>query len=35
MLELLAESALRSIILGGGVWLGLTLLRVRDPQSRS
>jgi hypothetical protein len=32
MLELLAESALRSIVLGGGVWLGLTLLRVRSPK---
>jgi hypothetical protein len=32
MLELLAESALRSILLGGGVWLGLTLLRVRSPK---
>jgi hypothetical protein len=32
MLELLAESALRSVILGGGVWLGLTLLRVRSPK---
>jgi hypothetical protein len=32
MLELLAESALRSIVLGGGVWLGVTLLRVRSPK---
>jgi hypothetical protein len=32
MLELLAESALRSILLGSGVWLGLTLLRVRSPK---
>jgi hypothetical protein len=32
MLELLAESALRSIVLGGAVWLGLTLLRVRGPR---
>jgi hypothetical protein len=32
MLELLADSALRSIVLGGGVWLGLALLRVRSPR---
>lgn len=34
MLELLAESALRSIALAGAVGLGLTLLRVRGPQLR-
>jgi BlaR1 peptidase M56 len=32
MLELLAESALRSVFLGGGVWLCLALLRVRSPK---
>ena len=32
MLELLVESALRSIVLGGAAWLGLTLGRVRNPQ---
>jgi hypothetical protein len=31
MLALLAESALRSLALGGAVWLGLRLLRVRNP----
>jgi bla regulator protein blaR1 len=31
ILELLAESALRSIMLGGAAWLGLTLMRVRNP----
>jgi hypothetical protein len=34
MLELLAESALRSIALGAAVGLGLMLLRVRSPQLR-
>jgi hypothetical protein len=33
MVELLLESALRSLALGGAVWLGLTLLRVRDPRT--
>ena len=32
MLELLVASALRSMVLGGAAWLGLTLTRVRDPQ---
>jgi hypothetical protein len=32
MLELLADAALRSIVLGGGAWLGL--MRVRNPQVR-
>src|SRR5262245_22215973 len=32
MLWLLLESALRSLLLGGIVWFGLTLLRVRDPR---
>jgi beta-lactamase regulating signal transducer with metallopeptidase domain len=32
MLELLAESALRSIVLACAAWLGLTLIRVRNPQ---
>jgi BlaR1 peptidase M56 len=31
MLALLLESALRSLLLGGAVWLGLKLLRVRNP----
>jgi BlaR1 peptidase M56 len=31
MLALLAESALRSLLLGGVVWIGLQLLRVRNP----
>jgi beta-lactamase regulating signal transducer with metallopeptidase domain len=31
MLALLAESALRSLLLGGAVWAGLKLLRVRNP----
>src|SRR5262249_48994197 len=31
MLALLAESALRSLLLGAAVWLGLKLLRVRNP----
>jgi hypothetical protein len=32
MLELLAGSALRSVVLGGAVWAGLALLRVHRPQ---
>jgi hypothetical protein len=32
MLALLLEAALRSLALGGIVWLGLKLLRVRDPR---
>src|SRR5262249_19087717 len=32
MLALLVEAALRSLALGGVVWLALTLLRVRDPR---
>ena len=31
MLALLAELALRSLVLGGAVWIGLKLLRVRNP----
>ena len=31
MLMILAESALRSLVLGGVVWAGLNLLRVRNP----
>ena len=31
MLALLLESALRSLLLGGAVWLGLKLFRVRNP----
>jgi hypothetical protein len=34
MLGLLADAALRSIALGGVAWLGLTLMRVCDPQVR-
>jgi BlaR1 peptidase M56/Domain of unknown function (DUF3471) len=33
MLALLLESALRSLMLGGAVWLGLALLRVRNPRA--
>ena len=33
MLDLLLESALRSLVLGVTVWLGLALLRVRDPRA--
>jgi len=33
MVELLVESALRSLALGGVVWLGLRLLRVRNPHA--
>ena len=32
MLGLLADAALRSIVLGGAAWLSLTLSRVRNPQ---
>src|SRR5262249_22800027 len=32
MLTLLLEAALRSFALGGIIWLGLKLLRVRDPR---
>jgi hypothetical protein len=31
MLTILAESALRSLLLGGIVWIGLNLLRVKNP----
>jgi hypothetical protein len=31
MLAILAESALRSLLLGSAVWVGLNLLRVRNP----
>ena len=31
MLAILAESALRSLLLGGVVWIGLNLLRSRNP----
>ena len=31
MLAILAESALRSLLLGGAVWIGLNLMRVRNP----
>jgi beta-lactamase regulating signal transducer with metallopeptidase domain len=31
MLAILAESALRSLLLGGVVWIGLNLLRIRNP----
>jgi hypothetical protein len=34
MLDLLLESALRSLALGVAVWLGLTLLRVRNPRTQ-
>src|SRR5262249_13804756 len=34
MLVVLVESALRSLALGGIVWLGLTLLRVRNPHAQ-
>ena len=33
MFDLLLESALRSLALGVAVWLGLTLLRVRNPRA--
>src|SRR5262245_8069804 len=33
MLDLLLESALRSLALGVAVWLGLALLRVRNPRA--
>ena len=31
ILSILAESALRSLLLGAVVWIGLNLLRVRNP----
>jgi beta-lactamase regulating signal transducer with metallopeptidase domain len=31
MLAIVAESALRSLLLGGAVWIGLHLLRIRNP----
>jgi len=31
MLAILAESALRALLLGGVVWIGLNLMRVRNP----
>jgi beta-lactamase regulating signal transducer with metallopeptidase domain len=34
MVDLLLESALRSLLLGGSVWLGLALLRVRNPRAQ-
>jgi hypothetical protein len=34
MLALLLESALRLLALGGVVWLGLKLLRVRNPHAQ-
>jgi hypothetical protein len=34
MLALLAETALRSILLGAAAWFGLTVMRVRNPQLR-
>jgi hypothetical protein len=34
MLPVLAEAALRSLLLGSLVWLGLTLCRVRNPQAQ-
>jgi hypothetical protein len=34
MLDLLLESALRSLALGVAVWLGLALLRVRNPRAQ-
>jgi hypothetical protein len=33
MLAILAESALRSLVLGGVVWVGLKVLRIRDPHA--
>ena len=33
MLDLLLESALRSLALGAVVWFGLALLRVRNPRA--
>jgi len=35
MLRLLFESALRSLILGGAVWIALKALRVRNPRTQS
>ncbi len=34
MVDLLLESSLRSLALGGAVWLGLVLLRVRNPRAQ-
>ena len=34
MIDLLLESALRSLALGAAVWLGLTVLRVRNPRAQ-
>ena len=34
MLDLLLESALRSLALGVAVWLGLALLRARNPRTQ-
>jgi hypothetical protein len=34
MLALLLESALRSLLLGAAVWLGLTFLRVKNPHAQ-
>ena len=34
MLSILAEAALRSLLLGSLVWLGLKLCRVRNPQAQ-
>ena len=34
MVDLLLESALRSLALGSAVWLCLTLLRVRNPRDQ-
>ena len=31
MLTILAESALRSLLLGSAVWVGLNLLRIQNP----
>ena len=33
MLTILAEAALRAFVLGGAVWLGLHLFRVRNPNA--
>jgi hypothetical protein len=34
MMDLLLESAFRSLALGGAVWLGLALMRVRNPHAQ-
>jgi hypothetical protein len=34
MMDLLLESALRSLVLGGAIWLVLALLRVRNPRAQ-